>query len=138
RARPLEVQRVRGGDPVRADRAPDALQRLSATPSPQSGGGGAGPPRGDCRGTGGLTMQTVPWWEGVLPVFDVETTGSDPREARIVSAALLLCLPDGRVQPGGVDVIVNPGVPIPDEATAVHGITTERARAEGIEPAEAV
>src|SRR5690606_39384941 len=39
---------------------------------------------------------------------------------------------------GGVDVIVNPGVPIPDEATAVHGITTERARAEGIEPAEAV
>src|SRR5690606_34649400 len=52
--------------------------------------------------------------------------------------ALLLCLPDGRVQPGGVDVIVNPGVPIPDEAAAVHGITTERARAEGIEPAEAV
>src|SRR5690606_15845109 len=89
-------------------------------------------------GAGGLTMQTVPWWEGLLPVFDVETTGSDPREARIVSAALLLCLPDGRVQPGGVDVIVNPGVPIPDEATAVHGITTERARAEGIEPAEAV
>lgn len=83
-------------------------------------------------------MTVVPWWKGVLPVFDLETTGTDPREARIVTAALLLCLPDGTVQPGGVDVIVNPGVPIPDEAAAVHGITTERARAEGIEPAEAV
>lgn len=83
-------------------------------------------------------MTVVPWWKGVLPVFDLETTGTDPREARIVTAALLLCLPDGTVQPGGVDVIVNPGVPIPDEAAAVHGITTERARADGIEPAEAV
>lgn len=34
--------------------------------------------------------------------------------------------------------MINPGVDIPEQATAVHGITTERARAEGQDPAEGV
>lgn len=83
-------------------------------------------------------MSELKWWDGVLPVLDFEATGVDPREARMVSAALILCTPKGYTLPGGVDVIVNPGVPIPAEAAKIHGITDARAQAEGIQPAEAV
>jgi DNA polymerase-3 subunit epsilon len=38
----------------------------------------------------------------------------------------------------GESRIINPGIEIPEGATAVHGITTERARAEGIPLEEAV
>lgn len=46
--------------------------------------------------------------------------------------------PEGTVEPGAVVSIVDPGVPIPAGAAAVHGITTERARAEGVPPADAI
>ncbi|MEU6235917.1 exonuclease domain-containing protein [Kitasatospora sp. NPDC047058] len=64
--------------------------------------------------------------------FDTETTGPDPQEARIVTAALV-------VRGGGRDDqtftwLINPGVPIPDEAAAIHGITTEKAESEGQAP----
>lgn len=79
-----------------------------------------------------MTWNTKPF-----VAFDLETTGPDPETARIVSAAVL------RFDPatGTVDVrawLVNPGIPIPAEATAVHGITDERVRADGRDPAEAV
>lgn len=61
-----------------------------------------------------------PWWEGPLVGFDTETTGVDVETARIVSVTI-----------GEETWLINPGVPIPDEAAAVHGITTERAEAEG-------
>lgn len=54
-------------------------------------------------------------------VFDLETTGTDPQEARIVEMSIL------RVPTSGPGVQrtyrVNPGIPIPAGATAVHGIT---------------
>lgn len=64
--------------------------------------------------------------------FDTETTGPEPDEARIVTAALV-------VRGGGrpdqdFTWLINPGVPIPDEAAAIHGITTEKAQAEGADP----
>ncbi|MFG3051805.1 exonuclease domain-containing protein [Kitasatospora sp. NPDC048239] len=64
--------------------------------------------------------------------FDTETTGPDPQEARIVTTALV-------VRGGGradqtYNWLISPGVPIPDEATAIHGITTEKAEAEGQDP----
>jgi DNA polymerase-3 subunit epsilon len=43
--------------------------------------------------------------------------------------------PDGSVIER-LDWLANPGIAIPDAAAAVHGITTERARAEGRDPAE--
>ena len=56
-----------------------------------------------------------------LCVVDLETTGTDVREDRIVEVAVLT------VQPGGTVVPfvrrVNPGRPIPAGASAVHGIT---------------
>jgi hypothetical protein len=62
--------------------------------------------------------------------LDLETTGRDPEEARIVSASLVEV-------GGGLPLrerawLVDPGVEIPEGATEVHGITTERVRAEGL------
>lgn len=58
-----------------------------------------------------------------LAVFDLETTGTDPAKDKIVEIALV------RVDPGGgrttITRRVNPGRPIPAEATAVHGIRDE-------------
>ena len=60
--------------------------------------------------------------------FDLETTSANPKEARIVTSALVRI--DGRdVQK--VEHLADPGIEIPQEATSVHGITTEKARAEG-------
>ncbi len=70
------------------------------------------------------------WVDGELLAFDLETTGVDRFHDRPVSFALLrLCR--GKVTERTVG-IVDPGRPIPPEATAVHGITDEQARREGI------
>ena len=72
------------------------------------------------------------WWEGPLVALDTETSGVDVTADRIVTACVIE--PDGNT----VDWLINPGIEIPEGATAVHGITTERARASGSDPAEAV
>lgn len=67
---------------------------------------------------------------GRLGVFDLETTGVDVETARIVSACVAVLGSTGDVI-ARWDWLADPGVEIPDGAAAVHGITTERARAEG-------
>jgi DNA polymerase III epsilon subunit-like protein len=76
------------------------------------------------------------WWEGPLAGFDLETTSTEPEEARVVTAALAVCRPHATVD--ARTWLANPGVPIPDEAAEVHGVTTERAQAEGRDRAEVV
>jgi DNA polymerase-3 subunit epsilon len=76
------------------------------------------------------------WHEGRLAAFDVETTGVQPASDRIVTAAVSLV--GGGLETVSRDWLVDPGVEIPAGATAVHGITTEQARANGRPPAEAV
>lgn len=83
------------------------------------------------------------WHEGPLLGFDTETTGVDPETARIVTAAVIQRFPrdwHGPRRPLDDDAswLVNPGVEIPAEASAIHGITTERAQADGMHPARAV
>jgi DNA polymerase-3 subunit epsilon len=56
-----------------------------------------------------------------LAVLDLETTGVDPQTDRIVEVSVLKVLPDGDRQHRTCRV--NPGIPIPAAATAVHGIT---------------
>ncbi len=56
-----------------------------------------------------------------LAVFDLETTGTRIGHDRIVQVAVVRLLPDGSRQPW--QSLVNPGMPIPPEASAVHGIT---------------
>lgn len=70
--------------------------------------------------------------------FDLETTSRFPGEARIVSAALVAFDPDDHASPRVRDWLVDPGVPIPEETTAIHGISTEHAREFGQDAAEAV
>jgi DNA polymerase-3 subunit epsilon len=65
-----------------------------------------------------------------LAVFDLETTGVDVRTARIVTACVALLDASGTVV-SRRDWLADPGVEIPQGAAAIHGITTERARAEG-------
>lgn len=76
------------------------------------------------------------WIHGPRATFDLETTGVDVETARIVTASLLLLNPDGSVRRAG-EWLADPGVEIPEAAAAVHGVTTEYARAHG-QPAQQV
>ncbi len=65
---------------------------------------------------------------GHMLSFDLETTGTDPLTARIVTSAMVTI--KGRdVQ--DKELLADPGVEIPEGAAAVHGITTEYAREHG-------
>jgi DNA polymerase-3 subunit epsilon len=75
-------------------------------------------------------------WYDRLGVFDLETTGIDTDTSRIVSAYVGVV--DAEGAPKGVSWLADPGIEIPVQASAVHGITTERARAEGRDAAEVV
>ncbi|MEU6081296.1 3'-5' exonuclease [Streptomyces sp. NPDC047108] len=74
------------------------------------------------------------WFEGPLAAFDTETTGIDVEQDRIVSAALVVQSSSGAV-PRIYRWLVNPGVPIPEEAVAVHGLTEDHLNREGRWPA---
>ncbi len=76
------------------------------------------------------------FWYDRLGVFDLETTGIDVETARIVSAYVGAIDADG--MPKGVSWLADPGVEIPAAASAVHGITTEMAEAEGRPAAEVI
>lgn len=60
--------------------------------------------------------------------FDLETTSANPYEARIVTSALVTI--DGS-QINAREALADPGVEIPEAAAKIHGISTEKARAEG-------
>lgn len=75
------------------------------------------------------------WAGGPTVGFDTETTGVDPAQDRIVSAALVHRDATGtRTRTW----LLDPGVEIPGAASAVHGITTARARAHGRPPRAAL
>lgn len=58
-----------------------------------------------------------------LAVFDIESTGTSPRADRIVELAVTKVMPDGSRQ--SQTWRINPEIPIPPEASAVHGIRDE-------------
>ncbi|MER6995824.1 3'-5' exonuclease [Streptomyces sp. NPDC000410] len=74
------------------------------------------------------------WYEGPLAAFDTETTGVDVEEDRIVSAALVVQDSAG-ARARITNWLVNPGVPVPAEATEVHGLTEEHLQHNGRWPA---
>ncbi|TWE16480.1 exonuclease domain-containing protein [Kitasatospora atroaurantiaca] len=76
------------------------------------------------------------WWKESLVGFDLETTGTDPAESRIVTAALVDTLGGRAERVAGW--LLDPGVPIPAEASAIHGITDDQVRGKGRPAAEAV
>jgi DNA polymerase III subunit epsilon len=79
----------------------------------------------------------LPTWAKNLAVFDLETTGLDVREARIVTATVATIDQNGQVQDLR-EWLVNPGIEIPQVASDVHGVTTEMAERDGMEPKVAV
>ena len=77
------------------------------------------------------------WIDDPWMGFDTETTGVRALKDRLVTAALVLRI-DGASYRSGVSApdqvatwLTDPGVEIPEQATAVHGITTEQARRDG-------
>ena len=58
-----------------------------------------------------------------LVVFDIESTGTSPRRDRIIELAAVKISPDGSETEKCW--LLNPGVKIPPETTAIHGISDE-------------
>ncbi|MBV0894846.1 3'-5' exonuclease [Microbacterium sp. NC79] len=69
-------------------------------------------------------------WGSPIGVFDLETTGIDVATDRIVTAHVGVLDANGAVLESH-NWLANPGIPIPEQATAVHGISNERARLHG-------
>jgi DNA polymerase-3 subunit epsilon len=70
-----------------------------------------------------MTMKFPIKLEKPLVVFDIESTGTSPRKDRIVELAAVKVMPDG------TEIskcwLMNPTVHIPEETTAIHGISDD-------------
>ncbi|KWT60944.1 DNA polymerase III subunit epsilon [Streptomyces albus subsp. albus] len=77
------------------------------------------------------------WHQGLLVSFDLETTGTDVEHDRIVTAALIRLEADGREALREI-WLLDPGVPVPEEAAAIHGMTTAHVRAHGRAAADGI
>lgn len=82
-------------------------------------------------------MNPRPEWTRVVGVFDLETTGIDVTLDRIVTAHVGVLDAEGSVLRAR-DWLADPGIDIPEGAAAIHGITTQRAQAEGLAAADVV
>lgn len=78
------------------------------------------------------------WIQRPLLGFDTETTGTDVASDRIVTVALVHSVGAGREQETVATWLIDPGVPMPEGAQAVHGISAEHAAAHGMAPAAAL
>lgn len=78
--------------------------------------------RGEPRSRTGLApADATPLASLPLIALDIETTGLDPQADRIVALAALPLRgvhPDG----AGLDLLIHPGIPVPPQSTAIHGI----------------
>jgi DNA polymerase-3 subunit epsilon len=88
----------------------------------------------DVAGLGGVSALGRLRLERPVVVFDLETTGVDPRNDRIVEISLMKIVPATESEPAPEPIVktrrVNPGVPIPAGASAVHGIHDEDVQGE--------
>ena len=75
------------------------------------------------------------WLTRPMLALDTETTGTNPETARLVQICLGLAAEPGRWR--AFTTLVDPGVPIPAEAAAVHGITDAMVKGAPT-PAEAI
>ncbi|PZT77376.1 MULTISPECIES: exonuclease domain-containing protein [unclassified Streptomyces] len=77
------------------------------------------------------------WHRHALVGFDLETTGTDVETDRIVTAAVVRLESDGTISEERT-WLLNPGVAIPEQASAIHGISTDHARAHGTSASSAI
>lgn len=66
---------------------------------------------------------SVPWDKQPVVVIDFEATSTDPTTAMPVEVAIVRF--EGGKYVSGISTLLNPGMPIPAESTAIHGITDE-------------
>ena len=77
-------------------------------------------------------MQTV----NSYLAFDFETTGLEPATDRIIQVGLCVVAEGQVIDRQGW--LVNPGVPIPPEASRIHGVTTDAVIKHGVSPQESL
>ena len=77
------------------------------------------------------------WLNLPAVAWDTETDSPDPTDAHIVTACIGLGEPDERIWTTRT-WLLRPDRPIPAEATAVHGITTEHATEHGMDRVQAI
>jgi DNA polymerase-3 subunit epsilon len=68
--------------------------------------------------------------------WDTETTGPNPLEDRIVTAAFIVR--GGNQKNADFSWLINPGIPIPAEAAEIHGITDDMVQKSGLDPKTAL
>lgn len=79
----------------------------------------------------------LPGWAKNLVAFDLETTGLELETSRIVTASIVQLNASGELE-NSWEWLINPGIDIPVEASNVHGVTTEMAVANGVQPKLAI
>jgi DNA polymerase-3 subunit epsilon len=79
---------------------------------------------------GTALLDAGPRWLDTLAVFDLETTGIDVMTSRVVTANIAVIDAMGDVT-RSTSWLADPGVEIPEQASAVHGISTAHAREHG-------
>ena len=79
---------------------------------------------------------TTTWLGRTMYSLDTESTSLNTESARVVTLTLGRSTSPGHWSPKSY--LLDPGVEIPAEATAVHGITTEHAQKEGMQPGHAL
>ncbi len=84
-----------------------------------------------------VATAVLPAWAERLAVFDLETTGIDVETSRVVTANVSVLDATGATV-SRRDWLADPGVEIPEQATAVHGVSTADAKANGRPAAEVV
>lgn len=83
-----------------------------------------------------MSDSSASWADGPLLALDLETTGTDTANDRLVAAAVVSIVP-GKT-PVTWTWLADPGVDIPPEAAEIHGITSEHARQHGQDAASVV
>jgi DNA polymerase-3 subunit epsilon len=71
-----------------------------------------------------LELFSLPWHQVPIVFIDTETTGTRPGIDRAVQLGIARF--EGGCCVDGYECLVNPGIPIPTEATSIHGITDEK------------
>lgn len=77
------------------------------------------------------------FFDGPLGGFDIESTGTDVWEDRIVTFSVIYSQSASH-EPIVLEWLINPGIEIDPGAAEVHGITTEYARDYGVDPKTAL
>jgi DNA polymerase III subunit epsilon len=119
------VARSDAVSPVPAESSTGLATLRSERSFPLWAGRGAWPDVGErnksCEGDVAVFKNLV--LEKPLAIIDLETTGTDTQNDRIVEIGILKVAPDG----GRLGRLfrINPGIPIPPAATNVHGITDQ-------------